>query len=155
MTTTYERSLYDPAVYQDCLDRLNGLTPDSRPHWGTMTVAQMLAHCAEIQEVANGKPLRHGVFMGLVARLIRGMVRKLVLSADPFPKSTRTHPQYVPDGDRDFEQEKRRLLTALDTFKVMDPADVPAHPIMGPMSPEERGWAAYKHLDHHLTQFGV
>ena len=29
------------------------------------------------------------------------------------------------------------------------------HPIYLAMSAEEKGWAGYKHLDHHLTQFGV
>ena len=29
------------------------------------------------------------------------------------------------------------------------------HKIMGRLTAEEVGWVTYKHLDHHLRQFGV
>ena len=42
------RSLYNPEDYQNCLNRLNQLSADSRPQWGSMSPAQMFSHCAAI-----------------------------------------------------------------------------------------------------------
>ena len=56
-----------------------------------------------------------------------------------------------------FDKEKERLLKALDLFHSMDKeiAQSLKHPLFGKMTLEEKGWAMYKHLDHHLEQFGV
>ena len=50
-------SLYAPEVYDTCLRRIDAVTEETRPQWGSMSAAQMLSHCAEIQEVSNGKDL--------------------------------------------------------------------------------------------------
>jgi len=146
-------SLYSPQAYQTCLNRIEQLTSGSQPQWGTMTAAQMLAHCAEIQEVSNGKELKNTPFL---AKLFKGAIRKMVFNDRPYPKSTRTHPQYRQTSDRDFEAEKQRLLVALAAFvDASGEYSGPQHPIFGDVTPEEKGWGMYKHLDHHLSQFGV
>ncbi len=146
--------MYSPEVYQDCLNRIEKLISESRPQWGSMSAAQMLAHCAEIQEVSNGKELKNTPF---IAKLFKGMIRNMVVNEQPYPKSTRTHPQYKQTTDKDFETEKKRLLDSLDKFVNMDEEEAKQikHPLFGKMTPEEKGWSTYKHLDHHLSQFGV
>ncbi len=146
-----KQSLYPPDVYRRTLARLDALTPEARPQWGTMTAAQMLAHCAGVIEVANGKPLEN---TPLLARLFKGLIRRMVVGERPYPKSTRTHPQFLQTSEREFETEKRRLLDALERFRETEGERIP-HPLFGEMSAAEKGWAMYKHLDHHLTQFGV
>ncbi len=144
-------NLYDFETYQHALARIERLTADSKPQWGRMDAAQMLAHCAEIVEVTNGKPLEN---TPLVARLFKGMIRKMVVGEKPYPKGTRTHPQYLQTSDRDFAKEMARLLAALDRFKQREGAET-EHSMFGVMTREEKGWSMYKHLDHHLRQFGV
>lgn len=151
MATTAKKSLYTPDVYQRCLERIERLTAQTSPQWGSMSAAQMLAHCAEILEVSNGKPLQKTPFL---ARLFKGMIRNMVVNEKPYPKNTRTHPQYKQTAERDFDTEKARLLGALAQFKEEEGLTKP-HPLFGAMSVEEKGWSAYKHLDHHLDQFGV
>lgn len=149
------RSLLAPDVYQESLARVEKLTADAKPQWGRMTAAQMLAHCAEVQEVVNGrKPLRD---TPLIARLFKGMIRRMVVSEKPYPHNIRTHPQYRQDEDRDFGAEKKRLLDALAEFTAADRKRLESipHPLFGPMTAEEKGWSMYKHLDHHLAQFGL
>lgn len=145
------RSLFDPDIYRECLERIDAVTPDTSPEWGSMSAAQMLAHCAEIQEVANGKDL---VGTPLPIRIFARMIRHMVVSEKPYPRNSRTHPQYVQSQERDFDLEKLRLLAALDSFVDAGPRGG-RHPLFGRMSADERGWSCYKHLDHHLTQFGV
>lgn len=116
-----------------------------------MDVAQMFAHCAEVQEVANGKDLKG---TPLIIRIFARLVRKMVLSDQRFSRNARTHPQYIQASDRNFELEKLRLLAALDSFVDAGPRPL-KHPLFGHLSAEECGWSCFKHLDHHLTQFGV
>ena len=154
MPPATRKSLYTPDVYQDCLSRIGRLTPGSKPLWGSMTAAQMLAHCAEIQEVSNGKDLEGTPF---VVKLFKGMIRNMVVGDKPYPKNTKTHPQYRQTSDRDFDIEKARLLEALETFVTSggSQAGRVKHPLFGEMTAGEKGWAMFKHLDHHLGQFGL
>lgn len=144
--------LYDNDVYAECLRRIEALTPDAEPKWGTMSVGQMLAHCAEIQEVANGKALEGTPWL---AKLLSGFIRRMVVSDRPYPRSARTHPQYLQVSEKDFAAEKERLLAALEAFHAAERGPPTRHALFGEMSHDERGWSSYKHLDHHLTQFGV
>ena len=76
MSTLEIKSLYEPAVYNQFLERVDLLTKDTKPKWGKMSAAQMLAHCAEIQEVCNGKPLQKTPFF---LKIIRGFIKKMVI----------------------------------------------------------------------------
>lgn len=146
-----KKDLYDPAVYDACRARIEQLQADTTPQWGRMNAAQMLAHCAEVMEVYNGKPMGHTPW---IARLLKGMIKKMILSDKPYPRSSRTHPQFVTADDRDFDAEKARMLAALEAFQAAG-RKPSMHPLFGQVTPEEKSWAMYKHLDHHLTQFGA
>ena len=155
MSTSPRTGLHEAACYEKCLGRIDRLRPDSPPVWGSMDAAQMLSHCAEVQEVSNGsKELRD---TPLFVRLFKGVIRTMVLSDKPYPKSTRTHPQYIQRSEKDFEVEKQRLVASLEAFRKMDPAAAErgVHPLFGKLTLEEKGFLTYKHLDHHLTQLGV
>lgn len=151
MSTLEIKSLYDAATYDSFLQRIEQLTPESTPIWGKMTTAQMLAHCSEIQEVCNGKVLGK---TPLLFKLIKGMIKRAVINDQPYRKNSPTHPQYLIKEDRDFEVEKTRLLSALAIFKADEEKNI-SHPFFGDLSADERGWAMYKHHNHHLEQFGV
>ena len=133
--------------------RIENLGPDSPAQWGKMNVAQMLAHCSEAQEVFNGKALKNTPWF---VKLMGRYIRKMVFNDKPYQHSIRTHPQYVVGNERDFGAEKQRLLSALGNLKkgVLHP-DKALHPLFGEMSQPEKLAASFKHLDHHLQQFGV
>ena len=145
------KSLYDPQTFQQTLDRINQITPETKPQWGEMDAAQMMSHCAAIIDVGNGKPLENTPFM---AKLFKGFIRKMVVGPKPYPKSAKTHPQYLRRSSKDFAEEKQRLLSSLEKLRELEDQDV-EHILFGVLTKDEKGWAQYKHLDHHLTQFGV
>jgi hypothetical protein len=151
MDTLTKKSLYSHDIYQLCLGRIEKLTPETQPQWGSMSAAQMLAHCTEILEVANGKALQNTPFL---AKLFKRMIRNMVVNEKPYPKNTRTHVQYKQTAERQFETEKEHLLGALAQF-IREEGISRKHPLFGAMSVEEKGWSMYKHLDHHLSQFEV
>ncbi|MEM6723254.1 MAG: DUF1569 domain-containing protein [Bacteroidota bacterium] len=147
--------LQEAAVYDLCIQRIEQINAETTPQWGKMDAAQMFEHCAEVQEVLNGsKALSRTPF---VIRLLGPIIKKAVLSTKPYPKSSQTHPQYIIRSEQDFQTAKHRLIASLDAFRQMSPAEALAvkHPIFGKMDQKDKGWAGYKHLDHHLRQFGV
>ena len=100
-------SLYDEDVYASVIQRIARLSSDSEPKWGEMTAAQMMAHCAEIIAVMHGKPLKNTPFY---IKIVKGVIRKLVVDDNPYPKNSKTHPQYKQTEEKNFQDEKKRLL---------------------------------------------
>ena len=153
MGTTDPKSLAVPAINQECRDRIGILNPDTAPLWGEMTAAQMMAHCAEVLEVGGGKAIQGTPFF---IKLLKPFIRKMVVGPKPFPRSTKTHPQYIQSGDKDFGAEQVRLLAAMDVFTETCSGQTRiSHPFFAEMTVDEAGRAMYKHLDHHLEQFRV
>lgn len=61
------------------------------------------------------------------------------------------------EDDRDLDVERRRLLKLIDSFAAGGPSGCTRHPhsFFGPLTPQEWAVLMYKHLDHHLRQFGA
>jgi len=145
------KNLFDDAPRQEIIDRVNKLKADSKPLWGKMSVAQMLAHNVIPMELAlqNPKPSRQ--FMG---RIFGGMVRKKLLAPEPFKKNGFTPKEFRIDSEKDFHSQKEKLLSLVNKFQKGSIKDT-VHPFFGNMTETEWGQLQYKHLDHHLQQFGV
>ncbi|MDA0378854.1 MAG: DUF1569 domain-containing protein [Bacteroidetes bacterium] len=146
----YRQNLFDEATYVAILERLNKLTPSSRPGWGKMAVGQMLAHCAEVQDVYNGKPLRAPVWM----KLFRPMLRPMLLADKDFSRNAPTLDQFRMEDPEDFAAQRERLVNSLRTMHALGRRPM-NHPMLGMLTSDDVGWIAWKHLDHHLRQFGV
>ncbi|NQV71758.1 DUF1569 domain-containing protein [bacterium] len=146
-----KKNLLDLDVYEAAVQRIQKLTPTTAAEWGKMDAAQMMAHCAETIDVANGKPLKGTPWY---VSLFGWYIKKMVLSDKPYPKNLRTHPQYLMSDPEDFERQKQRLLNSLKAMIALGRVNS-THSLFGIMTPEEKGWGMYKHLDHHLSQFGV
>jgi hypothetical protein len=146
--------LFDTTSRRELLDRLDRLKPDSPRQWGKMTPAQMLAHCANALEVANGD---HPKKQRLIGRLLSPLVRKKILGDAPFPRNSPTDPDFVIGDDRDFAKEKARLQALAARFAELGPDHAAActHSFFGRLSGREWGVMMGKHLDHHLRQFGL
>ena len=85
------------------------------------------------------------------------LVKNAVVNNKPFKKNSQTGPQFVIKDDRNFEIEKTRLIEYL--IKTQQLGDVyfdgkESHSF-GVLTKEEWNNMFYKHLDHHLSQFGV
>ena len=146
------KHLYDRSVVAELHERIGRLRPDSARLWGTMNVAQALAHCAGAMENALGDTVlpRHPL-----GRLIgRWAINGFLIKGKPMGKGAPTHPSVIVSDTRDFDVERQRLTHAIDRF-ASGPHACTTHPhfFFGPLTPAE--WAAftYIHLDHHLRQF--
>lgn len=147
-------NLFAPDDRAALLARLDALQPASQRHWGTMTPAQALAHCAVPLEGATGaRPMRQKLPGWLLAWLVKGRV----LGAEPFRINAPTDPDFVVKEDRDLEAERARLKALVARFADRGPAQAATveHSFFGRLTGEEWGVLMAKHLDHHLRQFGA
>lgn len=56
------KNLFDPVVKEEIIGRINKLSPATQHKWGSMDVAQMLAHCQKPLGVAVGHHKLKGNF---------------------------------------------------------------------------------------------
>jgi Protein of unknown function (DUF1569) len=149
------KHLFDATRAEEVKERLQQLRPASQPQWGKMTAPQAVAHCAKGMEMALGDWVPPRMFLG---RIIGRIVKPLALGNDePMRRNSPTVPGMVVDDERDLDPERRRLCGLIDRFAAAGPAACTTlpHPFFGRLTPEEWAILVYKHLDHHLRQFGV
>jgi hypothetical protein len=148
-------NIFTKEVADGVIDRINQLIPSSQPLWGKMNVAQMFAHCCVSYEmVYTDKHPKPGFFMGFI---LKTFIKKAVVSDKPYPKSSKTAPAFLISDERDFEAEKKRLVDYIRETQVLGAYifDGKMSHSFGPLSDNEWNNMFYKHLDHHLKQFGV
>jgi len=147
-------NLFTEADRQEILGRLRRLGPASSRQWGKMNPAQMLAHCTAALAVATGDLPRKQVLIG---KLLSPFVRSSILGEKPFPRNSPTDPAFVISEERDFEKEREGLVAIIHRFAELgaDAAAPREHSFLGRLSGMEWGVMMYKHLDHHLRQFGA
>jgi hypothetical protein len=149
------KHLFDIVRVDEVKGRLRTLQPTSERQWGRMTAPQALAHCALSLEMALGDSMPPRMFIG---RIIGGMVKARALGNDqPLRRNTPTAPGLVITDERDLERERQRVTILVDRFAAGGPTGCTTHPhtFFGRLTPEEWAILMYKHLDHHLRQFGV
>jgi hypothetical protein len=148
-------NIFTKEVSDKVIERINQLKPDSEPKWGKMNVEQMLAHCNVTYEMAyedtHPKP---NFFMRLV---LKGFVKKVVTSDTPYKHNLQTAPAFIIKDSRKFETEKSRLINYINKTEHLGEAafDNKISLSFGLLSTNEWNNMFYKHLDHHLSQFGV
>ncbi|MGH9399246.1 MAG: DUF1569 domain-containing protein [Thermoanaerobaculia bacterium] len=148
------RNLFEPGARQAILGRLADLSTDAARHWGKMDAAQMMAHCSVALEAGTGdKPLKQK----LIGKIFAPFVKKSFLGEKPFPKNSPTDPTFIVTDARDFAQEKDNLTNLIGRFCAAGPAEAGkhTHSFLGRISGDGWGVVMYKHLDHHLRQFGA
>lgn len=148
-------NIFSQDVTNQIIMRINALTPSTTPQWGTMSAAQMLSHCNVTYEMVYDDI--HPKPSGFMKFILKLMVKGTVVSEKPYGRNVRTAPQFSIEGDREFEVEKERLVSYLKMTEAAGAAKFEGKEShsFGALTSTEWNNMLYKHLDHHLTQFGV
>ena len=149
------KHLFEPTTVHEIKDRLARLRSDRIRRWGTMDAAQAVAHSTAVLKLATGdiRPPRT-----TVGRLMGWIIKPLAVANDaPIRKNSPTVREAVVVGNRDLDAERAQLCDLLDEFASAGPdgCTTHPHPFFGRLTPLEWSRFMYKHLDHHLRQFGV
>ena len=149
------KNIFDPKDTKDVIARIDNLTPDTQPLWGKMSVSEMLAHCNVAYEMVYTD--KHPKPKGFKKFMIKLFAKNLVVGPKPYKKNLRTAPEFLIADERDFNTEKKRLTDHLEKTQQLGAAhfDGKDSHAFGKLSEKEWNTLFYKHLDHHLGQFGV
>lgn len=149
------KDIFNQATTSELIERINKLTESSKPIWGKMNVEKMVAHCNVTYEMAfENKYKKPNIFMKL---LLKFFVKKFVVNEIPYKKNIKTAPEFIITDTRNFEIEKNKLIGYLKKCQELGAnyfEGKDSHSF-GKLSASEWNNLFYKHLDHHLTQFGV
>ncbi|MGA8532299.1 MAG: DUF1569 domain-containing protein [Acidobacteriaceae bacterium] len=152
------KDLFDPVAAENIRERILRLQPESERRWGSMTPAQTLAHCTSGLQMATGgiNPKRASFPASVIGKLIKPLV---LADGQPMRRNSPSFPEILTADPAkcDFEHERGRLIAAVDSFASQGAACCTQnpHPFFGRLRPQQWAILMYKHLDHHLRQFGV
>lgn len=150
------KNIFTSDVSAEIIDRINKLTPETKPLWGKMSVSQMLAHCCVTYELVyeEDKHPKPGAFMRL---MLKAMVKKKVTSETPYKQGLPTAPAFLIKDEKQFDAEKARLIAFIEKTQQLgeNHFEGKASHSFGPLNKTQWNNMFYKHLDHHLRQFGA
>ncbi len=148
------KNIFQKEVTDEVIERINTLEPTNKPNWGKMTADQMLAHCNVTYEYLYTD--KHAKPKGFKKWMLNTFVKKIVVSDKPYKKSSPTAPEFKMISSKDFGLEKQRLIDHLKQTQEHGEQffDNKESHAFGKLNKNEWNNMFYKHLDHHLKQFG-
>jgi Protein of unknown function (DUF1569) len=148
-------NIFTQPVSDGIIGRINQLNSQTVPQWGKMSVGQMLAHCSVTYEMAyENKHPKPNFILGFI---LKTFIKKAVVGDAPYKHNSGTASAFVMKEDKNFEAEKKRLVQYINkTVELGEPhfEGKESHSF-GVLTINEWNNLFYKHLEHHLSQFGV
>ncbi len=150
------KNIFDQNDTSHFIKRINALTEDSFPKWGTMSVDKMLAHCNVTYELVYEQE-KHRKPTFITKWLLKNFVKSKVVSETPYKHNSPTSAMFVITNDKVFEEERKRIIGFIQKTQQLgaEAFDGKESFNFGKLTATEWNNMMSKHLDHHLTQFGV
>lgn len=133
--------------------RLERLRPDSVRQWGSLAPHAAVLHLIDGMRMAFGE-VRHDV---RDSWLNGWFGRWFVIDCPlPWPKGRIAAPPefFASAAEHDFAWDRNRLGEYVERFSVGPHQTWGVSPILGHLTPSQWGRLSWRHLDHHLRQFG-
>ena len=145
------KSILEPEVASEIRSRLQNFSETNARLWGKMTPGQTMKHCEAPLEIMLGKK-DYNLKPNWIVNVL---FKKSMYNDKLWRKNLPTAPPLKQTEDKDFAMEKAKLLSLLDELESQPEKEWGKHPSFGYFTNEQWGQMQYKHLDHHLRQFGV
>lgn len=135
--------------------RIQHVSAQTVPLWGKMNAAQMMAHCCIPYEQALGIDTKKPPL--IMRMLLRVFFKKTLTNEVPYKQNMPTAPAFIMPVDTTFEESRSRLVRRVQELAAMgrDAFEGREQLTLGPLTSLEWNNLIYKHIDHHLRQFGV
>ena len=147
------KTMWDAPCQLEIRDRVARLSPERKGEWGKLSAPEMVCHLAESLKMALGDlpvtrknvPIRYPPLKQLIVYLL------------PFPKGVPTAPELLTRSPRAWNADVADLQALVDRFVARGSETTPwvEHPAFGRLSRRAWGVLVYRHMDHHLRQFGA
>ena len=147
------KTMWDAPCQREIRDRVARLSPEHKGAWGKMSAPEMVCHLGESLKMALGDlpvarknvPIRYPP------------LKQLIVYVVPFPKNVPTAPELLARPPRAWNADVADLQALVDRFVARGSETTPwvEHPAFGRLSRRAWGVLVYRHMDHHLRQFGA
>jgi hypothetical protein len=147
------KTMWDGPCQREIRDRVARLSPESKGEWGKMSAPQVVCHLADSLKMALGDlpvtsrhmPIRYPP------------LKQFIVYVAPFPKSAPTAPELQVRAPGAWSADVADLQALVDRFVARGSESTPwvDHPAFGRLSRRAWGVLVYRHMDHHLRQFGA
>lgn len=146
-------NLFEKQDYEALKKRIENLSSNSNRQWGSLTHPQMLAHCTKVLNVAL-TDYKSQYFLGKLFG--KKIVSNILKNKYEMKKGIKSSKKLFVEHPKSFDIEKAILLETFETFHKKGSAfyENKLHPFFGRLSSGTWNTLTYKHLNHHLTQFG-
>jgi hypothetical protein len=146
------KSLFNPEVHQEVINRIETLNENSSVNWGKMNVGQMTWHCQGPFNIMLQKN-DYGMKPSWFAKVL---FKKSLYNDKPWRKNLPTAKFLKAKEDKDLNTEKAKLVGLINEVNShRNKTEWEPHPAFGYFTAEQWGQMQYKHLDHHLKQFNA
>ncbi|MFA9211385.1 MAG: DUF1569 domain-containing protein [Moraxellaceae bacterium] len=148
-------TLFDKQTVEKCIKRIESLSLTSKSKWGKMNAAEMLDHCSKTMEIARNQRHIKRIFLSYI---LGQFIKKKFFDQSDTPKNSPTHSSFISHVETEtIDKYKLVLIGHLNAFCEggENACTNQAHAFFGKLSKQQWGMGMYKHLDHHLQQFGV
>jgi len=149
------RSFHEATAVDEVIDRLGHLDAASPRRWGTMTAHEMVCHLSDsFLAVLGDRPASPAETW-----LSRTVVKWVALHTPlQWPHGVPTRPEVNPKalGTKpvEFARDRQKVVDLIRRF-VQPTTQCGKHPGFGTLTRDEWMIWGYRHLDHHLRQFGL
>lgn len=150
------KSIFTPSTMQELRTRLASMTPHSRRRWGRMSAQQAVCHLSDwFRGLLGDRPIP-GKDPGPGVRVLRFLAFSTPL---PWPRGFPTAP--MQDQEKggtppaEFTADVAELDSLMVRFAETGGVGLLPHNRWGNLSPGMWGRYGYRHVNHHLRQFGL
>lgn len=150
------KDIFSKTITDEIIERIQRLEPQSSPQWGKMNASQMLAHCNVTYDYTY-TPEKFKAPGFIKKFFLRTVIKKYIVGPKPYGQNLHTAPDFIIADAREFEAEKKKLIEYLYRTQQHGRTyfEGKENFSFGKMTAEEWNTMYYKHIDHHLRQFGV
>ncbi|TAH20110.1 MAG: DUF1569 domain-containing protein [Cytophagales bacterium] len=148
-------NIFNTQDYELIVKRIHSLTDGAQAQWGIMNLAEMLEHCTiqlkmALFEIKGAKNEGSFILRTMLGRWV-GLYGPKWQKGAITPSQMNVKKQSI--GNEPTTTKISTLLLYLE--KVRKQEKFQAHPLFGELNKEDWGRLIWKHLDHHLSQFGA
>ncbi len=147
------KSIFDEVTRSELINRINTLTENNSAKWGKMNVNQMMKHCILCEEMYFGRKKYKRTFLGrLLGKIaLKGMLK----DENPMKRNSPTNAAFrIKESQGDVIAERKKWVALIIEYEHFSNNDF-THWFFGKMTKEQIGYLNFKHIDHHLRQFGA
>lgn len=151
-----KKSLLNPENLEEIIQRIYSINEYSERKWGEMNAGQMLRHCDNILKVGIGKIIlpKTNFFIKTIGIFTK---YEMQIFNNGIPKNMPTFANVKVAENCNLEKSRTELLITIKEFVAKAEKNnlISQHELFGKMTTKNWGFMEYKHLDHHLKQFGI